>query len=214
MFKKTEEGRKFQNSHFRSNVWTLKLQKVDGCNCTWCSLLLKNQEESIACQCFIPPRHALTKNKDLFIGEPVLTTEIDLKEEHCPSKVKKLGFNLNTSYVIRKNLVRFRIPCNVCFKHMAIFVFAALTKVEKDHLKEHVKACAHQCGHPIFPNSNVEIIDLNFGSNMLETNHKIICKDKIETQIDHIYPSCVHCGKEDIILDAPKGYRPTCEASL
>ena len=103
----------------------------------------------------------------------MLITEIDLKEEHCPSKVKKLGFNLNTSYIIRKNLVRFRIPCNVCFKHMAIFAFEALTKVEKDQLKKYVKECTCQCGFLIFPNNNIEFADLNFGISKLEINHKI-----------------------------------------
>ena len=56
--------------------------------------------------------------------------------------------------------------------------------------------------------------DLNFGSNALETNHKITCEDKIETQVDHFCPSCVCCGKEEVTLDSPKGNRPMCESCL
>ena len=92
----------------------------------------------------------------------------------------------------------------MCFNHRAIFSFAALTKVEKDHLKEHIKARTYQCGHPILPNNNVEFTDFNFGRNVLETNHKITCKSKIEAQMDHVYHSCVHCSKEDVTLETPK----------
>ena len=76
MFKKKEEGRTFQDAHFRSNMCTLQSQKVDGCSCVYCSLPPKNQEESIICQGFIPPRH----DEDALVGEPLLTAEIDLKE--------------------------------------------------------------------------------------------------------------------------------------
>ena len=82
-------------------------------------------------------------------------TEIDLKEEHIPSKVKKLGSNRSISYLMSKNIVRFRIQWNVYFKHMAIFHLAALNKVEKDQLKERVKACTCQRGFPIFPNNSI-----------------------------------------------------------
>ena len=97
---------------------------------------------------------------------------------------------------------------------MTIFAFVVLTKVENNQLNEHAKVFTYQCGFPIFPNNNVECTDLNFGGNVLETNHKITCKDKIETQMDHTYSSYVHCGKEDVTLDTPKGHCPMCEAFL
>ena len=51
-----------------------------------------------------PPQHAST-NESTFVGEPVLPTEIDLKEVHFPSKVKKFGSNPSTSNLIRKKIV-------------------------------------------------------------------------------------------------------------
>ena len=29
--------------------------------------------------------------------------------------------------------------------------------------------------------------------------------------MDHVFPSCVHCGNDDVALDVPKGHRPMCK---
>ena len=78
-----------------------------------------------------PPKNVATNNDITFEGEPILRTIIDLKDAHCPSKVKKFGSNSNTSNLIRKILIRWKIQCHVCFKHRAIFTFAALNNHEK-----------------------------------------------------------------------------------
>ena len=59
MFKKSEEGRLFQQLHYRSNICSLQMDKVDGYNCAWCSLPPKNKEETIRCKGFIPPKHVV-----------------------------------------------------------------------------------------------------------------------------------------------------------
>ena len=169
----------------------------------------KNKEESIRCSGFIPPPQPAPGAEDnSFEGEPVLMTEIDVEENHCPSKVKKLGTNPNTSNLIRKNLVRSRIQRRACFKYRAIYAFSALSKEEKVQLQEFIGVHTCQCGYPLFPNNNIEFTDLSFGANTLETNHKLTCSDKIESQMDHIFPACTHCGKEELAADMPKGYRP------
>lgn len=209
IFKKTEEGRQYQLAHFRSNMRALQLVKVDGCNCAWCVILPKNKEECYECKGFIPPPRPIPSAEETaFEGAPELRTEIDLDEIHCPSKAKKHGTNPSTSNMIRKNLVQSRIQCRACFKCRAIFAFNALSKEDKLKLQEFIEARAHQCGYPLFPENNIEFADLNFGTNTLETNRKLTCSDKIESQMDRVCPSCVCCGKEELADDVPRGYRP------
>ena len=72
---------------------------------------------------------------------------------------------------------------------------------------EYVKVYSHQCGLTLYPNNDIEHPHLDFGSNIEENNHSLSCEHKVEICVDHVFPSCVLCGKEDISLDTPKSNR-------
>ena len=97
--------------------------------------LQRTKKKRFGAKVSFSPKHVDTNNDSTFVGELVLRTLIDLKEEHCPSKVKKFGSNSNASNTIRNNLIRWNIQCNVCFKCRAIFNFTALNNHKKEELK-------------------------------------------------------------------------------
>ena len=141
---------------------------------------------------FIPPHRAVFRNNEHdFKVNPILTTGTDLEELHCPSKIKKLISNPNTSNINRKNLVRQRIECYTCFKFRATHAFVALRKHQQDSLLQHAKGHSHQCGLSLCPSNNIEHPHLDFFSNTVETNHSI-------TYNDYVFPECACCGDEFI----------------
>ena len=144
----------------------------------------------------------------------MLETEIDPHELRCPSKVNKIGSNIKSSNIKRNNLVRWKIQCSTCFKCRAIYAFSALDKDQKEILQGHANVCSCQCGLPLCPKNNVEHSHLDSGSNTAETNHSVSCGDKIESQIDHVIPSCTCCGHDFISLDTPQGNLLMCKVYL
>ena len=125
--------------------------------------LPRKKKKRFGTKFLFPPKHVATNNDSDFFGETVLLTVIYLKEDHFPSKVKKFGSNTNASNLIRKNLIRWKILYNVCFKHRAIFTSIELNNHEKEELKEHFKACTYQCGYPLFPNKILSAQILTLG---------------------------------------------------
>ena len=67
--------------------------------------LPRTKKKRFGATVLFPPLKNSTNNDSTFVGKRVLRTVIDLKEENCPSKVKKFGSNPNNSNLIRKNLI-------------------------------------------------------------------------------------------------------------
>ena len=87
-FRRTEEGRRFMETHFQINMHTWQASKVDGRSCAWCTQMPKDVSVAKNIKGFIsPPMH--NETNDAFVCMPTLVEEIDLEEEHCPSKIKK-----------------------------------------------------------------------------------------------------------------------------
>ena len=205
MFKKTEDGRKFQEIHFRSTICTFQMEKVNGWNCAWCIQRPDDEAEAMKCKVFIPPPRTVARNNEhYFEWNYVLVTDADLQDLCCPFKFKKLGSNPNSSSIKMKNLVRSKTWHSTCFKHRPIYAFSVLDKNQKEILLEYIKVYPHQSGLPLFPNNNIEHAHVYFGSNILETNHSLAWEDKAEIRMDNVFPSWKCCRKEYIILDSPK----------
>ena len=215
MFKETEDWKKFQEMHFHSTMYTFQIEKINGCNCAWCIHHPKDESKGMKCEGFILlPRAVIRNNEQTFGGNLMLAIEIDLQELRYPSKSKKLGSTTKNVNIKRKNLFRSKTHYSMCFKHRSIYAFSALKKNQKKSLLEYLKVYSFQCGLLICPNNNIEHAYLDFGSNIVETNHSLTCEDKVEIHMDHMFPACMYCGKEEISLDATKGNRPMCKDYL
>ena len=104
MLKNKEEELKFQETHFRSAMYTLQKEKINDYNRVWCIQYSKDEAESMKYKGFIPPRSAIVHNNEyVFEGNRALVIDIDLQELRHPSKFKKLGSNPNSSNIKRKN---------------------------------------------------------------------------------------------------------------
>lgn len=203
----------FMKAHFRSNTYTWQASKVDGCNCAWCSQPSKNLEQAIKLKGFVPPP-SYDVETGVFTCRPVLEKEIDMDEIYCPSKIKKNGKNPNTNGVKRKNNLRCKIRCQLCYKWRPIYALKQLNKDQREDLREYISLYNYQCGYPLYPENNIEFTTLNFGNNTVETNHNVTCNDLIDIHMDYKFPSCVYCGNENLDLDLGNKFRPMCKECL
>lgn len=88
--------------------------------------------------------------------------------------------------------------------------FQSMSKSKKMELKKYLEAYECRCGLPLFPDNNIGHAHLDFGSNILETNHNITCDNLIERHMDHIFTSCTCCGNKKLNLDVGSKCRPMC----
>ena len=65
--------------------------------------------------------------------------------------------------------------------------FKALSKEQKEALKDYLENYTHNCGFTSHPQFDIAQTELNFGNNLVETNHKIAYDDLIEQHLDHIF---------------------------
>ena len=81
MFKKTEEGRKIQETHFRNSVRALQMENANGWNCACCIQFPKDKAEEMLYKGFITsPLTAAQNNENAFESSAILAIETDLEE--------------------------------------------------------------------------------------------------------------------------------------
>ena len=81
----------------------------------------------------------------------------------------------------------------------------SLKKIEKEQFSDYFLNHVNACGEPLFPENKTPHSNLNFGSNIIETNCNRAFINVLCPHIDKDDGLCASCAAENADINSPKG---------
>jgi len=184
----SDAGQDFLDNHVRIGKCVVEIfRNRQKCDCKFCSTKPKSKE---ACKGHVPYPVKINKDEHSKFSEPV-PLGCEMKETDCPSMIetKRKGRFFAQLNRLNKSTVLGYLTCVVCGKIRAFYGSRRQgPKTYEDWLKNVCgPAYEHQCGEPIFPENDVNHVELPCKEWIdercrVEMRHNLFCSTPIESQ--------------------------------